>query len=78
MDAETREAFEQVNKRMEEIETRILERVEMTETRLLKAFLGWSQSIELQTKELPNLNQRMHLIESRIAEVERKLLEKGM
>ena len=60
------------------METRILERLEQTETRPLSAFHGWSTTMELQMKSLPATDQRLAVLEDRLAALERKLLEKGL
>jgi hypothetical protein len=45
------------------METRILGRIENTETKLLRAFMGWGRATDAKL---------------RITELERKLLEKGL
>lgn len=60
------------------METRILERLEQTETRLLSGFHGWSTTMELRMKSLPATDQRLAVLEDRLAALERKLLEKGL
>jgi hypothetical protein len=71
MDAELKQA-------LEAMEMRILERVEATETRLLSAFHGCSQTMELRTKSLPALDQRIAVMEDRVSALERKNLERGI
>jgi hypothetical protein len=78
MDDELKQAFQDIETRMDAMETRILERVEATETRLLKAFLGWSSTSDLKMKSLPLIEARMNVVEDRITELERKNLEKGL
>jgi hypothetical protein len=78
MDDELRQALEAMETRMEAVETRILERVEATETKLLKAFLGWGQTIDLKMKAFPLIEERMSVMEGRLGDLERKLLERGM
>lgn len=77
MERDTKHALEAVEKRMGEMETRLLERLEQTETRLLSAFHGWSTTMELRLKSLPATEQRLSILEDRLSAVERKLLERG-
>jgi hypothetical protein len=45
MDAETKQAFVAMEARMEAMQTRLLERIEKTETTLLNAFYGWAKPV---------------------------------
>ena len=63
---------------LEAMETRILERLEQTETRLLSAFHGWSTTMELRLKSLPATEQRLSVLEDRLSALERKLLKRGI
>ena len=76
--ADTKNAFEAAENRMEATEARILERIEQTETRLLSAFHGWSTTMELRLKSLPATQQRLAVLEARLSALERKLLERGI
>ena len=78
MDKDTKQALETTEARIEGMETRILERLEQTETRLLSAFHGWSTTMELRMKSLPATDQRLSVVEDRLSALERKLLEKGL
>lgn len=78
MDADTRAAFEQMQKHLEEMETRLTERIDATETKLLSAFYGWAQPIEKRLRTMPLIDERLGLLEERISALERKNLEKGM
>jgi hypothetical protein len=78
MDNETKQAFESIEARMDAMETRILERVEAAETRLLTAFMGWGQSIDLKLKAVPLIEARMNNVEDRITALERKNLQRGL
>ena len=71
MDAETKQA-------LEAMELRILERIEATETKLLRAFLGWGRTTDAKLRALPLFDERLGSVEERITEVERKLLERGL
>lgn len=70
MDAETKQA-------LEAMELRILERIEATETKLLRAFLGWGRTTDA-LRALPLIDERLGSMEDRLSEVERKLLERGL
>lgn len=63
---------------LEAMETRILERMDQIETRLLSAFHGWSTTMELRLKSLPATEQRLSVLEDRLSAIERKLLERGI
>lgn len=67
-----------IQKALETMEARILERLEQTETRLLSAFHGWSTTKELRLKSLPATEQRLSVLEDRLSALERKLLDKGI
>ena len=54
------------------------ERIHDTETRLLSAFYGWAQPMQIRVKQLPAMDDRLGLLEERITAVERKLLERGL
>jgi hypothetical protein len=71
MDDETKNALEGMG-------TRILERIEATETKLLSAFHGWARPIETRMRSLPAIDERLGYMEERISAVERKLLERGI
>lgn len=73
MDAETRAAFEKIDKRFEEL----VERIADTETKLLAAFYGWAQPIEKRLRTMPLIDERLGLLEERISALERKNLERG-
>lgn len=71
MDSETKQA-------LEGMELRILERIEATETKLLRAFLGWGRTTDAKLRSLPLIDERLGSMEERLTEVERKLLERGL
>jgi len=80
-----REALKALDARMEAMEARIMarfeqtdERIHDTETRLLKAYIGWGQSIDLKMKSVPLIEARMNVVEERITELERKNLQRGL
>lgn len=78
MDEETKHAFEAMEQRIDATEQRILQRIETVETRLLSAFHGWSTTMELRIKGLPEIDQRLAVIEDRVSTLERKNLERGL
>jgi hypothetical protein len=85
MDDGTKQAFgameariDRVEAKMEAMESRLLERIEQTETKLLSAFHGWSTTMELRLKSLPATEQRLFVVEDRISAIERKLLDRGI
>ena len=72
MDAETKQA-------LEAMEARIAERIHDTETKLLKAFYDWARPVDSRiSKTLPALDERLGWVEQRLAELERKNLERGL
>ena len=71
MDAETKQA-------LEAMELRILERIEATETKLLRAFMGWGRTTDAKLRSLPLIEERMGSMEERITDLERKNLERGL
>ena len=80
MDAETKQAFEQLNQRFDQIEKRFEqtdERIFDVETNLLKAFEKWAATSDARTRVLPSIQERMTLMEDRITAVEHKLLGRG-
>jgi hypothetical protein len=71
MDTETKQA-------LEPMEMRILERIEATETKLLRAFLGWGRTTDAKLRALPLFDERLGSMEERITDLERKNLERGL
>ena len=92
MDDQTKQALEGISKRLEQFEARVMERfghiderfdqtderIHDTETRVLRAFHAYASTTDLRLKELPLFSQRLEVLEGRIGEVERKLLDKGL
>jgi len=70
MDDETKQA-------LEAMEARILERIEATETKLLRAFHGWGRTTDAKLRGLPLIDERMGVMEERVSELERKVQERG-
>jgi hypothetical protein len=61
------------------MESRIAERIHDTETKLLKAFYEWARPADSRlNKTLPALDERLGWVEQRLAELERKNLERGI
>jgi hypothetical protein len=72
MDSETKAA-------LETMEARIVEHIHDTETKLLKAFYDWARPVHSHiNKTLPALDERLGWVEQRLAELERKNLERGI
>jgi hypothetical protein len=69
---------EELKQALEGMEARLLDRIEATETRLLKAYMGWGQSVDLKLKTVPLIEARMNVAEERITELERKNLQRGL
>jgi hypothetical protein len=60
------------------LETRLLEGIQDTETKLLSAFYNWARPVESRiNKQLPGIDERLGWLEERIAALERKNLERG-
>jgi hypothetical protein len=53
MDDDTKQAFEALEAKMEAMQIRLLERIEQTETKLLRAFLGWGRATDAKLRALP-------------------------
>ena len=75
----TRRDLEQI---LQALESRLLERIEQTETKLLTAFHGWARPHEIKlrtltrqtagaTESLTELDERVSLLEERISRLER-------
>jgi hypothetical protein len=77
MDDDTKQAFEALEAKMEAMQIRLLERIEQTETKLLRAFLGWGRATDAKLRALPLLDERITNMEERVSELERKNLERG-
>jgi hypothetical protein len=61
------------------MENRIAERIHDTETKLLKAFYEWARPADSRLNEtLPALDERLGWVGQRLAELERKNLERGI
>jgi hypothetical protein len=65
-----------LDKRFDELETRLEARIEKTETNLLTAFHGWARPMELRVGNMTTIvmgfEERMTLAEQRISQLERK------
>jgi hypothetical protein len=63
-------------KDLRDMEERISERIEASETRLLSAFHGWPLAMEIRvrgnTTMVTGFDERLSLVEERISELERK------
>ena len=60
------------------MENRLVERIHDTETKLLKAFYEWARPADSRlNKTLPALDERLGWVEQRVADLERKNLERG-
>ena len=61
---------------LEAIEARINARIEKTETTLLRAFHGWSRSMEIRVRHssssVAGFDERLALAEERISDLERR------
>jgi DNA anti-recombination protein RmuC len=79
MDAETKQALEAMEGRIAKRFDQIDERIHDTETKLLKAFYDWARPVDSRIgKTLPALDERLGWVEQRLAELERKNLERGL
>ena len=58
------------------LESRLTERIERTETKLLAAFHGWARSMEIRVRNtavtVSGFDERLSLAEERISELERR------
>jgi len=79
MDNETKQALEAMEARIMARFEQTEERIHDTETKLLKAFYEWARPIDSRiNKTLPALDERLGWVEQRLAELERKNLERGL
>ena len=79
MDAETKQALEAMEARIMKRFEQTDERIHDTETKLLKAFYDWARPVDSRIgKTLPALDERLGWVEQRLAELERKNLERGL
>jgi len=53
------------------LEERLKAHAENIETKLLTAFHGWGRSAELKFRAIPNLEERLSVIEERVGRLER-------
>ena len=53
------------------LEERLKAHAEHIETKLLTAFHGWSRSAETKFRAIPNLEERLSIIEERVGRLER-------
>lgn len=80
MDDELKQHLEAMEARLksdaEAMETRINARIEKTETTLLRAFHGWSRSMEIRVRHssssVAGFDERLALAEERISDLERR------
>jgi hypothetical protein len=68
--------FARIDERFGEMEKHLEERIEQTETKLLKAFHGWARPMEVRVHGVATMvlgfEERLALAEQRISELERK------
>ena len=50
----------------------IYDRIERTENNLLSAFYGWARTMEVKVRSLHAFDERLSVVEERLAELERK------
>jgi hypothetical protein len=74
MAEDVKKALIAMEDRMGAMESRILERIHDSETRLLSAFYGWGKPIESRLRLLATLDERLGFLEERITALERKNL----
>jgi len=83
MDEELKQALAGLEARIEarigEQGTRLLERIQDTETKLLTGFYDWARPVETRVnKQLPAIDERLGWLEARVAQLERKNIERGI
>lgn len=54
------------------LEERLNERIERSENNLLSAFYGWARTMEIKVRSLHSFDERLSVVEERLAELERK------
>ncbi len=75
----TNEKMGAMNEKMEAMEGRLVERIHDSETKILTAFYSWARPVDSRiNKHLPALDERLGWLEQRMAELERKNLERGL
>lgn len=60
-----------LDSRAHEMEDRLVEKMRNMQTAVLRAFHDWSRPVELKLRALPNIEERLGLLEERISRIER-------
>lgn len=76
MDDGTRQHLEAVEQRLaariDDLRGDVRQQIERTENNLLSAFYGWARTMEIKVRSLHAFDERLSVVEERLAELERK------
>lgn len=71
LSAATKKDIREVKRDLREMEDRLIEKMRDMQTEVLRAFHDWSRPVEIKLRTLPQLDERLGLLEERISRLER-------
>jgi hypothetical protein len=63
--------FEQVDRRFDQLQETLVEQMRNMQTEVLRAFYTWARPFELRMRTLPQIEERLGLLEERVSSLER-------
>jgi hypothetical protein len=62
----------ELNGNMDRLREELIEKMRDMQTEVLRAFHGWASPIEIRLRALPNMEERLGLLEERVGAIERR------
>jgi uncharacterized coiled-coil protein SlyX len=62
----------ELNGKMDRLREELVEQMRDMQTEVLRAFHGWASPIEIRLRALPNMEERLVLLEERVSAIERR------
>jgi hypothetical protein len=62
----------ELNGNMDRLREELIEKMRDMQTEVLRAFHGWASPIEIRLRVLPNMEERLVLLEERVSAIERR------
>jgi hypothetical protein len=64
--------FAEVDQRFDKLRDDLTETMRDMQTEVLRAFHGWAAPLEIRLRALPNIEERLGLLEERVSKIERR------
>lgn len=69
--ADVDQRFDQVDQRFDQLQETLIERMRDMQTEVLRAFHSWARPFEIRLRSLPQIEERLGLLEERVSAIER-------